>query len=477
MKVTRTDIKQHGNTLIDEITGEVVASTIPKFDKYTTKKDYEMDEELEFIDCQCAKELEQSKLEKYMDERYTVAEQKFDGHRGKLHITSQGNRLFSRNVVKIGWHSENTDQVPHIRDLKIDEYFYDTVIDGEILLPVEDCDCRDVQGVTGALPARAIEKQLEVGFAFLNAFDIIKYNGLDVSDMPYWKRKILLFHVVQSFDSPYVKFCDIYATEKNYNELQRLYNSLDTKLYTGKLFNNIALEMNQFIHKLEGSYDDLFSEFLQQGLEGLIIKDISCRYEQKKCDNFVKMKSHLTFDCVIMRYDEPEMMYEGKTLDEGGKWNYWADDETFKNLVCTPLTKEEADKRDLAPVTKFYFEDWIGAVRFGVWKEVQLQYFIDKYGDSWEQALDQLTDEGQVRENGKHHAMLVEVGKASGMDEATRKLISENKHDYLGQVIEVEAQRIIDMETGSLQHPRFYRFREDKSSEQCTFDDHINTRA
>lgn len=473
MKVTKIDIKQHGSNLIDEISGEVVASTVPKFDSYTTKKHYEMDEELEFIDCQCAKELEDSKLEKYMEERCTVAEQKFDGHRGKLHITSQGNRLFSRNVVKIGWHSENSDQVPHIRDLKIDEFFHDTVIDGEILLPVEDCDCRDVQGVTGALPARAVEKQLEVGFAFLNAFDIIKYNGLDVSAMPYWKRKILLYHVVKEFNSPFVKFCDIYATEKNYNELQRLFNSLDKELYTGKLFTNIALEMNQFIHKLEGSYDDLFSEFLQQGLEGLIIKDISCRYEQKKCDNFVKMKAHLTFDCVIMGYDDPVMMYEGKTLDEGGKWSYWADYEDECTIVTKSMTRVEGQEEGLFPVTKFYAEDWIGAIRFGVWKEVHLQYFIDTYGDSWEQALDQLTDEGQVMENGKHHTMLVEVGKSSGMDEATRKLISENKEEYLGKVIEVEAQRIIDKNTGSLQHPRFYRMREDKSSEQCTFDDHI----
>ena len=91
------------------------------------------------------------------------------------------------------------------------------------------------------------------------------------------------------------------------------------------------------------------------------------------------------------------------------------------------------------PVTKFYAKDWIGAVVFGVWKD------------------------------GK----LVEVGRTSGMDEETRQLLSENREEYIGKVIEVEAQGLIDKNKGSLQHPRFICFRPDKSSEMCTFEAHI----
>lgn len=466
-------IKQ-GDKLINKSTGEVICDVVPKFSDYTSEEYYHKDTELDYIDCQCAKELDIDKLHKYVETRVTVAEQKFDGHRGKLHITTRGNRLFSRNISKqTNWHTENTDQVPHIRDLKIDEFYYDTIIDGEILLPVADCDCRAVQGVTGALPDTAIERQLEVGFAYLNAFDIIKYNGLDVTAMPYWKRKILLYDVVGAFNSDYVKFCDVYATQDNYDTFIDLLEGIDSKLFTSKVFNKNKDKMLEHIIKLPNTYDDLFTEFLQQGLEGLILKDINCRYEQKKCDNFIKMKAHLTFDCVITGYDEPEMCYAGKSLDEGKTWEYWADYEDDSNIVISPMTAEEADEKGLFPVTKYYAMDWIGAIRFGVWKEAQLQYFIDEYGDNWEETLEQLKDEGLVRPNGKHHAMLVEVGRTSGLDEATRQLISENKDSYLGQVIEVEAQRIIDMETGSLQHPRFYRMRPDKNSEQCTFNEHI----
>ena len=116
-----------------------------------------------------------------------------------------------------------------------------------------------------------------------------------------------------------------------------------------------------------------------------------------------------------MGYDDPTRDYTGKEL----------------------ATWEHYEGKD--PVTKFYAMRWIGAIIFGVWKD------------------------------GK----LVEVGRTSGMDEATRQLISESKEEYLGQVIEVEAQGLIDKSKGSLQHPRFVCFRNDKSSEQCTFEAHI----
>ena len=391
------EVKLSGNnTLIDSETGTIIARTEPKF----IGRDYKANvkDNILFLEPMTAQELDEVKLQKHITENETVAEEKFDGHRGLVHMTYEGNRLFSRRVNKDGWFSENTDQLPQIRDIKVDPEYYGTVIDGEVLLPIAHCTCRDVQSVTGAKPDKAITYQLENGFAFLRAFDILYYKGINVMRMPYWKRKLLLLNVLESIKSDYIQFCHLYATPKTYDKLM--------ELSKGRLEEYTTLVDN---------YEGLFRTFLQKDKEGLIIKDINAIYEQKRTKSFVKMKAHKTYDCVIMGYEEPSKEYTGKEL---GKWEYWEDG---------------------TPVTKFYAMEWIGAIIFGVWKD------------------------------GK----LVEVGRASGMDEQVREEISKNRKNYLNSVVEIEAQGIINKETGSLQHPRFIMFREDKSSESCTFEAHI----
>ena len=391
------EVKLSGNnTLIDSETGTIIARTEPKF----IGRDYKANvkDNILFLEPMTAQELDEVKLQKHITENETVAEEKFDGHRGLVHMTYEGNRLFSRRVNKDGWFSENTDQLPQIRDIKVDPEYYGTVIDGEVLLPIAHCTCRDVQSVTGAKPDKAITYQLENGFAFLRAFDILYYKGINVMRMPYWKRKLLLLNVLESIKSDYIQFCHLYATPKTYDKLM--------ELSKGRLEEYTTLVDN---------YESLFRTFLQKDKEGLIIKDINAIYEQKRTKSFVKMKAHKTYDCVIMGYEEPSKEYTGKEL---GKWEYWEDG---------------------TPVTKFYAMEWIGAIIFGVWKD------------------------------GK----LVEVGRASGMDEQVREEISKNRKNYLNSVVEIEAQGIINKETGSLQHPRFIMFREDKSSESCTFEAHI----
>jgi|SRR6185437_5840928 len=58
------------------------------------------------------------------------------------------------------------------------------------------------------------------------------------------------------------------------------------------------------------------------------------------------------------------------------------------------------------------------------------------------------------------------ICNCSGMDDATRDLISENEEKYLGTVIEVTYQRRDS--AGGLRHPRFKGFREDKGAHECT---------
>ena len=401
------DIAKVGLNLVNKETGEVLGEVTPRFTQWSYDdyyNEFKTSKELRFLEPMTAQELSEDKLTTFLKENKVIAEQKFDGHRGLIYFTSKGNRVFSRRVSKqTGWFAENSDQMPHIRDIKVPEQYIGTVIDGEILLPLKHCTCRDVQSVTGALPETAIENQLNRGFAYLSAFDILYYKGLNIQRMPLWKRKVYLWKVLTELNSPFIKTCPVYSNQETLSHLTQLWRDY-------KVNDNISSILNK-----TDDIEQQFIDFLKEGKEGLIIKDINGIYEQKRSKAFIKMKAHKTFDVVIMGYDEPTKEYTGKELD---KWEYF-DGNT--------------------PVTKYYYQGWIGAIVFGVWKD------------------------------GK----LIEVGRTSGMDETTREMLSLNREHYLGAVIEVEAQGIIDKDKGSLQHPRYIMMRPDKNSEQCTFEDHI----
>lgn len=62
---------------------------------------------------------------------------------------------------------------------------------------------------------------------------------------------------------------------------------------------------------------------------------------------------------------------------------------------------------------------------------------------------------------------MVERGKCSGMDFATRQHISQNPDEYLGRVITVKHEGTT--KHGNLRFPRFMRFRDDREATEITF--------
>lgn len=61
---------------------------------------------------------------------------------------------------------------------------------------------------------------------------------------------------------------------------------------------------------------------------------------------------------------------------------------------------------------------------------------------------------------------LVEVAQVSGMDDATRLEITQNKGEWLGRVVEITAQ---EWAKDRLRHPRYVRAREDADPRSCSF--------
>lgn len=403
-------VKLHGKQLVNTETGEVLSSDVsPKFQKLMYDDYVKLFPKIRYIEPQTCKEVSKEEIP---EENY-IAQQKFDGARAIMFMTNEGNRLFSRRISKkSNWFAENTDTMCHIRDYIIPE-LEQTVLDGEIVMNTFS----EVASVTGALPETALQNQLEKGFALYKVFDILYYKGLRVENLPLWKRMQYLNKVFTYVYNDFIQKAETFATKS-----------------TAKKYPHIT-------DKQVDSFKSLLYSMWDNGMEGLIVKDLNAPYEQKRTKHFLKLKPLLYRDVVIMGFQAPTREYDGKTLDEKGYWDFWEDYDDPGSPFELRMTKEEMRKLNYRPVTKPYAKGWIGAIEYGVYKDGEL----------------------------------VKVGEAKGISDADLELIKVGAYNLIGTVIEVKANDFMDKSIGSLRHPRFSRFRtEDKGAEQCTWEDYIN---
>ena len=442
------------------IDGEIVVmDSSPKFKgwmKADFVKEYKAHKELRYIEAMSAQELEKDKLAQVIESDEYWAEEKFNGHRCLTHQTYQGNRLFSKRLSKEsgGWYSENTDTMPHIRD-NFNPAFLGTITDSEITVPIPGCDHRTVQSVTGSLADNALNWQLEHEFAESNLFDLLFYKKVNLMNFPYWKRKWHAFLYWKQCNNPFIHFAKMYMTLALFEKVTKLLRAYvhEEKLYK-EFLDNIVIVSSIMV---------LYNKMLKEGKEGLILKKFNAPYEQKVSKYSIKMKAMKTYDCIIVGYEDAEMKYKGKELS---KWEFWADQEG-KPIPPRAMSEIQPIERRAEigwiPVTKWYYKGWIGSIKYGVWKSmthIEVKAFKG--------IIKGMTREGL----NKVHA-IIELGKCSGMDEELRAEISRNKVEFIGQVIEVKAQGILDKKTGTLQNPRISFIRDDKGPEKCTWENHI----
>ena len=406
------------------------------FDDYLAQ--YEKDKSVRWIEPMSSHEIDIFDYKGSVDE---FAELKYDGHRGLIHFGDVA-RCFSRTVSKkSGWFTENTDNVPHIRDMAIPS-LKGTVLDGEFDYGNTSMG---VQSVMGALPERAIKFQEDNGYIPFKAFDILYYKGINVQRMSLWKRKVYLALVLKElWDTHgeeatwYMIYADMYMKENTRHKFYDLvthYTNSEIEDNTDDL--SVQYIIHSAIHVVD-EYSELYMKFLDEDKEGIMLKNMLGIYEQKRSRSYLKIKGQSTWDCVVIGYSEPTKEYTGKELH---KWKYW---EVDGNLVEISGENTEMDMEllqgiDVLPVTKPYFMGWCGAIEFGVWKD------------------------------GK----LVRVGDCKGLTESEQENIRINGESLIGQVIEVKANGILDEKKGSLRHPRFVKWRKDKTSDMCTWEAHI----
>ena len=412
------------------------------------------------------------------DYKNEIAELKYDGHRGIMYLNGKGNnRVFSRVVSKkTGWFTENTDNVPHFRDMKI-KGLEGTVLDGEFDYGTTSMG---VQSVMGSLPERAIKYQEENGFIYFKAFDILFYKGIDIRRMPLYKRKVYLSSVIydlldmndiETLESAQI----IYADDDAYKKMGKYaeFNQM------GQKFVSINSPIGLFPARKVKDFPSLMKEVLYEEMEGIMTKNLDGIYESKRSKAYIKFKGESTWDCVVMGLKPSTKEYKGKELMT---WKYWEIDgkleyveEGFPEVEA--WTTEQGI--EAIPVTKPYFNGWCGAIEFGV--AVGESFLIERDNqDEAERLLQSEMKDGKKYvfhhedEAGFWFIEVMHVGDCKGLTEELQEDIKNNFHDlYLGQVIEVRANGIINKETGTLRHPVFERMRYDKTAEECTFEDHI----
>lgn len=440
----------------------------PLFEDYTSKEMYE-EAGVKWCVPMTAKEIEtEEEQSRVLSDGDYYVEEKFDGTRATLHFFDSYTRCFSRRVSeKTGWFCENSDSLPHLRDLKFPN-LAGTIIDGEMFIP--DRPFKDVSSTLNCKWDKAIQRQEVLGKIVFHAFDILYYKGVCIEGLPLCRRKQFLQAVLNEVNSPYIEMVKYYSCDTlvpiRVTDVPSIRRQADRYPTLIKEINALDYGTNPFVNPVGVSPKAYYEFIVATGGEGVIVKPKNGKYHYKRGREYQKIKKFLTREVIIMGFNPPTDDYKGKfpTID---KWDYW---ETSDGVIVDLSECDFSDREyfeenwyphSCRPVSKFYAKGWIGTIRFGV---VINHAEINKLPKNKKFNIQEVNIDGLI-------TSVIEVGECSGFDEHDRKIFSDG--DWIGSVIEVKANELFK-DTGKLRHPRFLRVRYDKSAFDCTWEDHIS---
>ena len=375
-------------------------------------------------------------------------------------------RCFSRRIsVKTDWFTENTDSVPHLRDLCFPE-LEGTVIDGEMRIP--NRLFKDVASTLNCNFEEAIKRQEKLGKIVFHAFDITHYKGVCIEKMPLMRRKDYLQRVIKALNSPYVVEVPFYEESVPIRICAEDMDKLIEKRYP-TLYNEVLAQLgdepeSEFSGNV--SRKAYYEYIVLIGGEGVMLKPKNGKYLHKRGKEYLKIKKFITREVIIMGFTPPTKEYTGKFPKD--QWEYWVDEQDLKLSTVKAIMIGSAKKllsMGYTPVTRNYYKDLIGNIRYGVIITDEEIAKLPKNKKFTIESWDFLGDGNTVK--------VVEVGECSGIDDEMREFMSERTTILTGSVIEVKANEIFK-DTGKLRHPRFLRFRRDCNVLDQTWKNHLS---
>lgn len=218
-------------------------------------------------------------IAQYLTDDYR-AEPKLDGARMRLFLGEDSNSMNTgRRSVKTFRYIDRSANFPHFAEAAVPE-LVGTVLDGEVIAPVKSLQTHTGTWTNSLLnssvalvntnPEGSIKTQERFGRAQYHVFDVMMFNGDDISDWPYHRRRLALEKIVRTLRAAHPE-CEIYLVPV-------------------------------LAASVESIEDALAAEF-----EGVILKKVDGVYEYgKRSGNWLKVKTFSTADAFVVGYNPGE---------------------------------------------------------------------------------------------------------------------------------------------------------------------------
>lgn len=282
---------------------------------------------------------------------------------------------------------------------------------GEVYWPGKE-GSKNTTSIMNCLTPKAIERQSkEENKLHYYIFDILAFANTSWLKTPAKERFDFLKEVNNGWSNSYIEFAEYKVGEELWNLLQNL---------------------------------------LANNYEGIVITQEKALYEPGKrpSKTTMKIKKELkqTIDCFFTgKATPPSKDYQGKEIEN---WQYWVDQDTDERLpIGNHYYEAFMDGKRYIPVTKPYYLHYAGSLEIGLVKPANGRCRITPDSE-WVDGLN-----------------IVPIGYLSGLTDE----IKMNYKDYAGRVIEVGAMEI-DSESLKLRHGKMLGWRDDKTWQECTFD-------
>lgn len=304
----------------------------------------------------CKKIKREDELEKILADPNYIGQEKIKGIRAIMHIDSIGKLHFTTRGATL----ENPDKpidITHRMSHIADKFIFPRLSNSEFDCELWDPDLDDAE-IAGKLNYRSTVEVPTTIRPYI--FDVTALKGVNLEN---------------------------YVLRKRLEYLSKLSRSTVTAV--------------SFLPYFEGENKEVtLNRLLQQGMEGMVFKNLNSKYVQgkKKAGHWYKYKKKDTVDAVITGSTPPEHFYRNR----------------------------ETGVYEMGRETKPWANGWIGSLNF-------------------------------VLEDGN-------TGSCSGMSDALKSFFSDGKHqvrpEFIGRTIEVEFFE--KNKQGNLEHPRFIRLREEE---------------
>ena len=276
------------------------------------------------------KKRENARMKIYSGDFYGA--EKKDGYFAKLIKDEDGNIiLYSRSRGVNGKYADKHEWVPHLQPF-FDALPVGTCLLGELYLPSQP-GSRNITTIMGCLKEKAVARQEKGEKLHFYAFDMLACRNCSLMDV---------------------------EAEARFNNVRILFEE-HLPMTTSREYVSFA----KYVHGAD--LNILLQEILARGDEGVVITHKDALYEPGKrpSKTTLKIKKELkqTIDCFFTGVGSaPTRLYTGKEIES---WQYW-EHELSRERINANMYKEYAAGCPVVPVTKGYFNDWVGSLEIAV---------------------------------------------------------------------------------------------------------------